>query len=168
MTGIICCASPSLWAILQKALDGKLHWRHHIKALQVYVSGPTARDTGGTRTWPELEEGRDGHDLEKGSAAEIDTDGDEGQPIQRAITSSEGIFPPVGDEVNKAAVTLVDFFPSCENELTLSRGQLVWIHDKHGQGWLLAENLLTHEAGLVPGESVRLLSSIPAGMRCEN
>lgn len=112
--------------------------------------------------------GRDGDDLEKGSEGETDTDGDEGRSTQETVPDIEGTFAYVGDGVNKGAVALIDFGGSFMNELTLRRGQLLWIHSRRKDGWLLAENLVTHETGLVPEERVRLLWTIPTGMGCEN
>lgn len=42
MAGIICCASPTLWGIMKRACQGRhLHFRCHVKALQVCISGET-------------------------------------------------------------------------------------------------------------------------------
>lgn len=144
MAGIICCASPSLILILRKTLETKeLLWRSHVR-------------------------GRDGHDLEKESEGETDTDGDEERWTQKTDPDIEGTFAYVGDGVNKGAVALIDFGRSFMNELTLRRGQLLWIHGRRKDGWLLAENLFTNETGLVPEDRVRFLSTIPTGMGCEN
>lgn len=78
MTGIICCASPSIWAMIKRNCHGRhFRWRDQVKALQVYVSGPTfgnTRGTRATRTQPGQEDGGDNSDVEKGSNASTDAD----------------------------------------------------------------------------------------------
>lgn len=157
MAGIICCISPSFWPILKKALNGKqLRWKRGVKALQVYISGPLTIGTRVTRTFSELEEGRDCYDLEKCSDSETDTVEGEGRSAQEVVIGSTGRFPHSNDEVNMGAIAWVDFCPSHKNELTLRQGQLVWIRERRRPDFLLAEDLLTQKTGLVPQRCVRL------------
>lgn len=52
MAGIICCALPALGAMMAKTCRGRnLRLRHHIKALQLYVSGPTRNTRSNRFTW---------------------------------------------------------------------------------------------------------------------
>ncbi|AOW07688.1 hypothetical protein B0I72DRAFT_165938 [Yarrowia lipolytica] len=60
-------------------------------------------------------------------------------------------------ELNGRAVALFDFEPENDNEIGLFQGQIVWVHYRHGQGWLVAMNLDTEETGLIPEEYVQIL-----------
>lgn len=60
-------------------------------------------------------------------------------------------------ELNGRAVALFDFEPENDNEIGLYQGQIVWVHYRHGQGWLVAMNLDTEETGLIPEEYVQIL-----------
>lgn len=68
---------------------------------------------------------------------------------------------PVGrsnlNDIYRRAVALFDFEPENSNEARLVEGQIVWISYRHGQGWLVSENLETGETGLVPEEYVQVL-----------
>lgn len=194
MTGIICCSSPSLWFLMKRACHGRhLRWRQRVKALQVYVSGPTLRNmrvTTGTRSRPRQESGEDIIAI-TGLRSSTDT-----SKLQRqlycatAVTTEDSIASPdsadqVSDsspdvnvvewsftgedcaingqgvysndhEINDGAIALADYFPRHGNELRLHQGQMVWIHHKRGQGWLVAQNLRTREIGLVPDNLVQL------------
>ncbi|PRT55905.1 NAP1-binding protein 2 [Wickerhamiella sorbophila] len=61
------------------------------------------------------------------------------------------------DDIYRRAVALFDFVPENTNEIELVEGQVVWISYRHGQGWLVAENLETGATGLVPEEYVQLI-----------
>jgi len=61
------------------------------------------------------------------------------------------------DDIYRRAISLFDFEPENENEAQLKEGQIVYISYRHGQGWLVAENLETGETGLVPEEYVQVL-----------
>lgn len=61
------------------------------------------------------------------------------------------------DDIYRKAVALFDFEPENSNEAPLVEGQIVWINYRHGQGWLVAENLENGETGLVPEEYVQVL-----------
>lgn len=67
------------------------------------------------------------------------------------------------EEMHGKAVALFDFARENENELPLTEGQIVWVSYRHGQGWLVAEDPKTRDAGLVPEEYVRLLRDIEGG-----
>lgn len=155
MTGVICCASPAIRAMVQRARQNKaMAWRPN-PDLEVHVSGPTFLSTRGTRTG-RREDGQIDRDLEKGSNSGADADGDEQRSTHDADSESGGMITPPGDEVNDLAVALVDSGRVGENELPLDQGQLFWIHHRHGQGFLLAQNPRTNEIGLVPENSVQL------------
>ena len=68
------------------------------------------------------------------------------------------------EEMHGKAVALFDFARENENELPLFEGQVIWVSYRHGQGWLVAEDPKTGDAGLVPEEYVRLLSHIEGGL----
>ena len=67
------------------------------------------------------------------------------------------------EEMHGKAVALFDFARENENELPLTEGQIIWVSYRHGQGWLVAEDPKTSDAGLVPEEYVRLLRDIEGG-----
>ena len=67
------------------------------------------------------------------------------------------------EEMHGKAVALFDFARENENELPLTEGQIIWVSYRHGQGWLVAEDPKTGDAGLVPEEYVRLLRDIEGG-----
>ena len=68
------------------------------------------------------------------------------------------------EEMHGKAVALFDFARENENELPLTEGQVIWVSYRHGQGWLVAEDPKTRDAGLVPEEYVRLLRDIEGGL----
>ncbi|OLL23516.1 NAP1-binding protein 2 [Neolecta irregularis DAH-3] len=43
----------------------------------------------------------------------------------------------------RKAIALFDFEPEHETEFALKAGQTMWISHKHGQGWLVAEDIKT-------------------------
>ncbi|KAJ8101034.1 hypothetical protein POJ06DRAFT_267200 [Lipomyces tetrasporus] len=63
----------------------------------------------------------------------------------------------VEDEIHGRAVALFDFEPENDNEVALKEGQEIWISYRHGQGWLVAQDPLTGETGLVPEEYVEII-----------
>ena len=67
------------------------------------------------------------------------------------------------EEMHGKAVALFDFARENENELPLVEGQVIWVSYRNGQGWLVAEDPKTGDAGLVPEEYVRLLRDIEGG-----
>lgn len=67
------------------------------------------------------------------------------------------------EEMHGKAVALFDFAPEHENELALQEGQIILVSYRHGQGWLVAEDM-DGESGLVPEEFVRLVRHIDGGL----
>jgi SH3 domain len=67
------------------------------------------------------------------------------------------------EEMHGRAVALFDFEAENENELSMREGMIVFISFRHGQGWLVAQDLKSGESGLVPEEYVRLLRDIEGG-----
>lgn len=162
MTGIICCASPSLWAMMKRVNKGRqVQWRHRIKALRVYVSRPTGRGIRGTRatwgTWtqPVQEESKHDDDIEERSESSTGAETVERRLSWQVVHPSERLGVPSDNDVNDGAVALFDFQCRRDNELPLEQGQLVWVHQSLGQGWLLVEHSRTSKLGLVPEEFVR-------------
>lgn len=68
------------------------------------------------------------------------------------------------EEMHGKAIALFDFEKENENELPLKEGQVILVSYRHGEGWLVAEDPLTNESGLVPEEFVRLLREIEGGL----
>jgi hypothetical protein len=68
------------------------------------------------------------------------------------------------EEMHGKAVALFDFVRENENELPLCEGQIILVSYRHGQGWLVAQDPMTSESGLVPEEYVRLLRDIEGGV----
>lgn len=157
MTGIICCASPTVWAIMQKVVHNRhLRWAtDRVRDLQVYVSGPTARGQTGTRTQLRQERGDSDRDVEKGSDSCTDTDGDGERSPQDDMTIGHTTTLPSENEVHFWAVASFDFDGSYDSELSIVKGELVWILYKRDQGWLVAQNA-ADEIGLVPETYVDL------------
>ncbi|KAK9465129.1 hypothetical protein V1512DRAFT_266749 [Lipomyces arxii] len=60
------------------------------------------------------------------------------------------------DEIYGRAIALFDFSPENDNEVALREGQEIWISYRHGQGWLVAQDPVTNESGLVPEEYVHI------------
>lgn len=69
----------------------------------------------------------------------------------------EEAFAP--EEINRKAVALFEFEPENDNEFALKEGQEIWISYRHGQGWLVAEDLVLGESGLVPEGYVDICTS---------
>ena len=63
-----------------------------------------------------------------------------------------------------ASIALYDFEPENANELPLREGQEIMVSYRHGQGWLVAEDPVTGEQGLVPEEYVRLVRDLDMDM----
>jgi len=68
------------------------------------------------------------------------------------------------EEMHGTAIALFDFAKENQNELPLKEGQIILVSYRHGDGWLVAEDPLTNESGLVPEEFVRLLREIEGGL----
>ncbi|KAK2606577.1 hypothetical protein N8I77_005317 [Diaporthe amygdali] len=169
MTGIICCASPTISGIVQRVVQNRRsRWTPNRAAgLQFNVSEPTARDT---RTQPSPSEGGSDHDVEKGSDSSTDVEEgehisprddestDECEEISLQDDESGGQKTAIPSEggVHLGAVALLDFHDEDKNKMSLVKGQQVWIHYRPEQGWLVAQNLETDEIGLVPERSVGL------------
>ena len=122
---------------------------------------PGQRDSHFATTLPnrsymqrEPSEGSDDED-----AVEMDTGQDSrySRDYQFTIASPD-------EEMHGKAVALFDFARENENELPLTEGQVIWVSYRHGQGWLVAEDPKTRDAGLVPEEYVRLVSDIEGGL----
>jgi hypothetical protein len=78
-------------------------------------------------------------------------------------TSYQFTVASLDEEMHGKAVALFDFAHEYENELPLIEGQIIFVSSRRGQGWLIAEDPKTGEAGLVPEEYVRLLKHIDGG-----
>ena len=64
------------------------------------------------------------------------------------------------EEMHGKAIALFDFARENENELPLVEGQVILVSYRHGQGWLVAQDPISGESGLVPEEYVRLLREL--------
>lgn len=74
-----------------------------------------------------------------------------------AIYTAEQLAEYSIGEINRKAIALFDFSPENDNEVRLREGQIIWISYRHGQGWLVAEDPITGEHGLVPEAYVDVL-----------
>lgn len=81
---------------------------------------------------------------------------DEPRQVDLAVGEEQVVYYSP-DDIYRRAVALFDFVPENNNEIELVEGQVVWISYRHGQGWLVAENLETGATGLVPEEYVQLI-----------
>lgn len=61
------------------------------------------------------------------------------------------------DIIDRKAIALFDFVPESDNEVGLTEGQIVWVSYRHGQGWLVSEDLESGKTGLVPEEYVKVI-----------
>lgn len=156
MTGIICCTSPAIWAMGRGIIESRpVGYRAQRRGgdLQLYISGPTAKNSRNTSTQSAQEGGgRDiDVDVEKGPDTSTDTGEADELPMQEDIPASERKFASPADEANGVAVALFNFHPRHENELSLMEGQLIWVHHRGEPGWLVAQNWRSNdEIGLVP------------------
>lgn len=70
---------------------------------------------------------------------------------------TQSYYPTQDLELHGHAVALFDFVPENDNEAPLKAGQVVWVSYRHGQGWLVAEDLATGGTGLIPEEYVQMM-----------
>jgi hypothetical protein len=106
---------------------------------------------------------RDSKELEEQVAsAEAESLDNPTQNREELDTKVEIITPD--EEMHGKAVVLFDFARENDNELPLVEGQIVLVSYRHGQGWLVAQDLKTGKSGLVPEEYVRLLRYIEGGL----
>lgn len=95
------------------------------------------------------------------SSGDLDNDGntfsdDELRQVDMPVSEDPVVYYSP-DDIYRRAVALFDFVPENDNEIELIEGQVVWISYRHGQGWLVAENLESGATGLVPEEYVQLM-----------
>jgi len=76
------------------------------------------------------------------------------------LTQRHSMGPEDEDLFAGPSLALYGFEPENSNELRLVEGQVVLVAYRHGQGWLVAQDLETGEQGLVPEAYVRLLKDI--------
>lgn len=76
---------------------------------------------------------------------------------KEGLVSEEDLTTASADEIHGQAVALFDFEPEHENEFALVEGQVIYISSRHGQGWLVAVDMTSHDCGLVPEEYVKML-----------
>ncbi|AET39295.1 adaptor protein NBP2 Ecym_4228 [Eremothecium cymbalariae DBVPG len=76
--------------------------------------------------------------------------------ISETADKRQSIVLPNEYVVDKKVVALYDFVPENDNELELKEGDVIYISYKHGQGWLVAENIDGTRTGLVPEEYVSI------------
>ena len=133
--------------------------RQSLLAPNIYANS-RQRDSHFTATLPNRsysqEAPSDDSDGEGSGLPDQDTDSRYSKDYQFTIASPD-------EEMHGKAVALFDFERENENELPLTEGQIIWVSYRHGQGWLVAEDPKTGDAGLVPEEYVRLLRDIEGG-----
>lgn len=78
---------------------------------------------------------------------------DDGKETKEEAQSSRAIS--IGGRCR--AIALFEFVPENDNEIGLVEGQIILVSYRHGQGWLVAENIETGQEGLVPEEYVQLI-----------
>lgn len=75
--------------------------------------------------------------------------------INDDLNKRQSFLLPNNYIINQKAIALYDFIPENDNELKLSEGDLIYINYKHGQGWLVAQDINDKERiGLVPEEFI--------------
>lgn len=155
MTGVICCVAPSLPAMVRAMRENKRLWWRPSLSSQAQFLEPAVVNSVGTGA-ARQEEDRNDYDLEKAANSSSDTDGVEKRLTKESLTGNQDTLPPPGDEVNVEALALVDYDRFRETELSIKQGQFLWVHDKRGDGWLVAQDLTTNEIGLVPEKFLQL------------
>ncbi|WLF81424.1 HOG (high osmolarity glycerol) pathway protein [Lodderomyces elongisporus] len=85
-----------------------------------------------------------------------DTRRREGDETFNHYYNEDDSYQFINDEINCKARAIFDFKPENDNEIELVEGQIIWISYRHGQGWLVAEDPITKEHGLVPEEYVEV------------
>ena len=134
--------------------------RQSLLAPNTYGAG-RHRDSHFAATLPNRSYGQGEQTEDSGdeSSGEFDPDRDSrySRDYQFTIASPD-------EEMHGKAVALFDFARENENELPLKEGQIIWVAYRHGQGWLVAEDPRSGDAGLVPEEYVRLLRDIEGGI----
>ena len=85
-----------------------------------------------------------------------DTRRREGDETFNHYYNEDDLYQFINDEINCKARAIFDFKPENDNEIELVEGQIIWISYRHGQGWLVAEDPITKEHGLVPEEYVEV------------
>src|ERR1700761_4010544 len=135
---------------------------------------PRASEHASEREASELERRKDSHFLgatlsnraydQRGAAGHhpYDSDDDVKDDPRYSRDYQFTIVSP-DEEMHGRAVALFDFEAENENELSMREGMIVFISFRHGQGWLVAQDLKSGESGLVPEEYVRLLRDIEGG-----
>lgn len=133
---------------------------HSLLAPDTYAK-PRPRDSHFATTLPNRSymqgENSEDSDDEESSELNLSRDSRYSRDYQFTIASPD-------EEMHGKAVALFDFARENENELPLTEGQVIWVSYRHGQGWLVAEDPKTGDAGLVPEEYVRLLRDIEGGL----
>lgn len=105
-----------------------------------------------------------GHDPDHYNSDDAYSDEDDEDESARYSRNYSFTIASPDEEMHGKAVALFDFAREHENELPLKEGQVILVSYRHGQGWLVAEDPMTGESGLVPEEFVRLLRDIEGGL----
>lgn len=181
MTGIICCASPSISVLLRDAIVITQRWHRDrrdraTKALQNLEEGLKSR----TDEDLNREEGQSKHDtarygqgpdhtprnvVNEGTISGTDNNNPETGNRQLEVekhdiltdsTARECPSQAAGDGFSKGAIAVTDFVGTDANQIKLVRqGQLIYVYERRSPCWLLAENLVTEDVGLIPERCVR-------------
>lgn len=155
MTGIICCASPTMWAIFQRVFHSlRPQWNlNYAKDVEAYSSEPPVRYPRAARTAVgELGAAKE-FNIEEGSDSGTES---EVQSLQGTDTVDKKAIRTVNRDVCGGAIALFDYDSGRQDGLPVVQGQLLWVYYKDQTGWLFAQDLRKWEAGLVP-EDVLLL-----------
>lgn len=77
---------------------------------------------------------------------------DEEEDIRKSISLPKEYI------INKKGVAMYDFENINDNELPLTKGDVIYVNYKHGQGWLVVQKLDDEEqAGLVPEDYIKII-----------
>lgn len=104
-----------------------------------------------------------GHDQNNYNSEDAFSEEDDEDESARYSRNYSFTIASPDEEMHGKAVALFDFTREHENELPLVEGQVILVSYRHGQGWLVAEDPMTGESGLVPEEFVRLFRDIEGG-----
>lgn len=162
MTGIICCASPTIWAIFQRVLDSlrqqkNLNCVKDVEADASEPPEPPVRHPRAARTGlGEMRACKEFND-EKESDAGMES---EVQSLQGTDAVGKEIRPK-NRHVCHGAIALFDFDSGLQDGLPVVQGQVLRVYSKDQTGWVFAQDLKKRESGFVP-EDVILTSTAVA------
>lgn len=88
---------------------------------------------------------------------DVDSESDVGSDAETSFIASSD------EGMHGRAVALFDFARENDNELPLTKGQVILVSNRHGQGWFVGQDPKSGDSGLVLEKYVRLFKDIEDG-----